>query len=364
MNKINFFRIFAFIAFVALAGFSCFWTAESLFIWQPSITIYGAWLIAIVFFMVASICFGKLLKSLDKNEDFYGKLFGRTGALLLAVVGLVVFWLVVSLPTNTHTLLYRASIKNVITADLNRTQGYLQGLKDNNVAIKAIDQKYKSKNEAVDALIARLMAEIDHPGFEGIGDRFKTILVELDRVLSIDANNPVKINRVENVGKSKTQWLAAINYYQRQAYDQLRLYRATCDKEINEVKTTMESKALDKLIKNNKSALSDIRKMKGVNNEIVQAAIDDLVDDYAYIKSNAQYINFKEGDKDRYTRDGAMPEAKEMLSVPDVWKDYLTTDKYNGHGFVWWVLIALLVDLAGFIFYNISFHSKNNNALA
>ena len=115
----------------------------------------------------------------------------------------MVFWLVVSLPTNTHTLLYRASIKNVITADLKRTEGYLQGLKDNNVAIKEIDQKYRSKNEAVDALIIRLVAEIDHPGFEGIGHRFETILVELDRALSVDANNPVKINRVENVGKSK-----------------------------------------------------------------------------------------------------------------------------------------------------------------
>lgn len=364
MSKINFFRIFAFIAFVALAGFSCFWTAESLFIWQPSITIYGAWLIAIVFFMVASICFGKLLKSLDKNEDFYGKLFGRTGALLLALVGLVVFWLVVSLPTNTHTLLYRASIKNAITADLNRTQGYLQGLKDNNVEIKKIDQKYKSKNEAVDAIIIRLVAEIDNPSAIGIGHRFETILVELDRTLSVDANNPVKIQRVANVGSTRTQWLAAINYYQQQAYDQLKLYRSACDKEINEIKSTMGSKELDNLIKNNKIALSDINKMNGVNNDIVQAAIGDLVNSYAYIKANAQYINFKEGDKDRYTRDGAMPEAKEMLSVPDVWKDYLTTDKYNGHGFVWWVLIALLVDLAGFIFYNISFNSKSNNALA
>lgn len=364
MTKINFFRIFAIVAFVALAGFSCFWTAESLFIWQPSITIYGAWLIAIVFFMVASICFGNLLKSLDKNEDFYGKLFGRTGALLLALVGLAVFWLVVSLPTNTHTLLYRASIKNAIIADLNRTQGYLQGLKDNNVEIKKIDQKYKSKNEAVDAIIIRLRAEIDNPSAIGIGHRFETILVELDRTLAAGANNPEKIQRVANVGTTRTQWLAAINYYQQQAYDQLKLYRSTCDKEINEIKNTMGSKELDNMIKNNKIALSDINKMNGVNNDIVQAAIGDLVNSYAYIKANAQYINFKEGDKDRYTRDGAIPEAKEMLSVPDVWKDYLTTDKYNGHGFVWWVLIALLVDLAGFIFYNISFNSKNNNALA
>ena len=270
----------------------------------------------------------------------------------------------VSLPTNTHTLLYRASIKNAITADLNRTQGYLQGLKDNNVEIKKIDQKYKSKNEAVDAIIIRLVAEIDNPSAIGIGHRFETILVELDRTLSVDANNPVKIQRVANVGSTRTQWLAAINYYQQQAYDQLKLYRSACDKEINEIKSTMGSKELDNLIKNNKIALSDINKMNGVNNDIVQAAIGDLVNSYAYIKANAQYINFKEGDKDRYTREGAMPEAKEMLSVPDVWRDYLTTDKYNGHGFVWWILIALLVDLAGFIFYNISFNSKNNNALA
>ena len=42
MKTLNFKRIISIVAFVALAGFSCFWTAESLFIWQPSITIVGA----------------------------------------------------------------------------------------------------------------------------------------------------------------------------------------------------------------------------------------------------------------------------------------------------------------------------------
>ena len=88
MSKLNFFRILPSSPLLHWLDSVAFWTAESLFIWQPSITIYGAWMIAIVFFMVASICFGKMLKSLDKNEDFYGKLFGRTGALLLSLVGL------------------------------------------------------------------------------------------------------------------------------------------------------------------------------------------------------------------------------------------------------------------------------------
>lgn len=360
MNRLNYLRIIAIIAFIALAGFSCFWTAESLYIWQPSITIYGAWMIAVIFFIVASICFSKILKALDKQSDYYGKLFGRTGAFLISFLGLIVFWLFVSLPTNTHTLLYRASIKNVITTDLNRTQGYLQGLKDNNVEIKKINQKYKSKNEAVDALILRLIAEIDNPSAIGIGNRFETILVELDRTLSTDVNNPTKIQRVTNVGKTRTQWLTTINYYQAQAYEQLKLYRASCDKEISDIKATMGSKELESLIANNKLALKDITNMKGVDNDIIQAAIEDLNNGYAYIKANSQYINFKDSDKDLYTRDGAMPEAKAMLSVPDVWKDYLTTDKYRGHGFIWWVLIALLVDISGFIFFNIAFNRKNN----
>ena len=362
MQSLNIIKIIAIIAFFGLAGFSCYWTAESLYIWQPSITIYGAWMIAAIFFIVASICFGKLLKSLDRQEDFYGKLFGRTGAFLLGFLGLMVFC--VSLPTNTHTLLYRASIKNVITTDLNRTQGYLQGLKDNNVEIKKINQKYESKNEAVDALILRLIAEIDNPSALGIGHRFETVLVELDRTLSTDVDKPTKIQRVANVGKTRAQWLTTINYYQGQAYEQLKLYRASCDKEIAAIKATMGSKELESLIANNKLALKDITNMKSVDNEVIQAAINDLNNGYAYIKTNSQYIQFKGNDKELYTRDGAMPESKAMLSVPDVWKDYLTTDKNEGHGFIWWVLIALLVDISGFIFFQMAFNSKNNNAIA
>ena len=137
MKKLDFKRILYIVAYLGLAGFSCFWTAESLFIWQPSLTLVGSWLIAIVFYAVASMCFSMFIKGLDKNVFFKKGLFAsRGGHLFFGFSGLVVFWLIISLPTNTHTLLYRASIKNIITTDLTRTQGYLQGLKDNNVEIK------------------------------------------------------------------------------------------------------------------------------------------------------------------------------------------------------------------------------------
>lgn len=110
----------------------------------------------------------------------------------------------VSLPTNTHTLLYRASIKEIIKSDLTRTQGYLQGLKDNNVEVKKIEDRYKSKKDAVDAIILRMVAEIDNPSALGIGHRFETILVELDRTLFEGDKGNKKIQRVANVGTTRS----------------------------------------------------------------------------------------------------------------------------------------------------------------
>lgn len=364
MRTLDITKIIAIIAFLCLAGFSCFWTAESLYVWQPSITIYGAWMIAVVFFIIASICFGNLLKALDRQSDFYGKLFGRTGALLLAFIGLMAFWLFMSLPTNTHTLLYRASIRNVIMTDLTRTQGYLQGLKDNNVEIKKIEQKYADKANNVQTLRVRMEQEINNPSAVGIGTRFEDILKELERVLSADAGHSVKIQRVAKVGTTRSQWYAAFDYYMSSANEQLALYKAECDKKIAEIKNVMNSQALDNLIKNNKVALKDISNMDGIDNNIIDKAVKDLGDEYSYIQANSQYINFKDRDKELYTRDGAIPEAQMLRDVPGVWKDFLTTDRFAGHGFIGWVFIALLVDIAGFIFFNIAFNKKNNNAIA
>lgn len=121
---------------------------------------------------------------------------------------------------------------------------------------------------------------------------------------------------------------------------------------------------LDNLIKNCGIALTDVDRMDGINNEVLAAATKDLINGYAFIKANAQYIDFKnEQDEERYTREGTVPEAQEMLSVDKVWKDCLTTDKYEGHGFLWWVFIALLVDLSAFIFFNLAFAKENDNAL-
>ncbi len=364
MHSLNVTKIISILAFLGLAGFSCYWTAESIYMTQPSFTIYGAWMIAIVFFIIASICFGQILKALDREEDFYGKLFGRTGALLLGFFGLMVFWLAFSLPTNTHTLLYNSSVKNILTSDLTRTLGYLERLQNNNLAINAIDEKYISKHNMVIGLLTKLKEEINRPEAQGIGKLFEQTLNEIELTLAVDNSSIEKINRRQNPGNSYRDWIVTYNYYESQVLAQLSNYRNSCQAEIERLKKTMGSEELSKLIFNTKKSLDDVSKMKGVSEPIVEAAINDLANDYTYISKNSENIEFKGNDKELYTRPGAVSEAAAMQDVVDVWKDYIYTDKYDGHSFGWLVLLALLVDIAGFIFFNMAFNSKNNNAIS
>ena len=67
MKALNLKSIILAVGFIGLAGFSCYWTAESLFIWQPSITIAGAWLIAVVFYIIASLSFSYLSSTYKCN---------------------------------------------------------------------------------------------------------------------------------------------------------------------------------------------------------------------------------------------------------------------------------------------------------
>ena len=169
----------------------------------------------------------------------------------------------------------------------------------------------------MDYYVLRLIAEIDNPSMIGIGTRFETVLLELDAELG------TKLQRNANVGTTRTQWLTTVNYYQTQAYAQLKIYRAECDREIDRIRELMNSAVLNGLIDNCKIALNDVNQMQGVNNEIIEAAVNDLRNGYAFMKANSQYISFKDGEGERYTREGAMPESQAMLSVPDVWKDLI-----------------------------------------
>ena len=212
MNKLNIKRVIYIIAFLALMSFSCYWTAESLYLWQPSLTRVGGWLIAIVFYIVASICFSKVLSALNKNEYFGNSIGGRGGQLALGLIGLLLFWIGLSLPTNTHTLLYKASIKDVATHDVQVTKGYLEALKDENVRARKLQNAFDEKKLKVNGLLNRFLEQMTDEANSGIGKKCQNIFMELNNVLD---------NRMEEkkvTSQSTAEWQRVYKDYMKQTH--------------------------------------------------------------------------------------------------------------------------------------------------
>ncbi len=84
----------------------------------------------------------------------------RGKKLILGIVLLLVFWLVCSMPTNTHTFFYRSFINQKIETDISRTQGYLAQIKNNVVTEKLIQSKIAELENNVNVRLGELKAEI------------------------------------------------------------------------------------------------------------------------------------------------------------------------------------------------------------
>lgn len=363
MRTVNFGAILAWLAFIALAAFSCYWTSESLYIWRPQLTLVGAWLIAIVFYVVASICFGVWIKTFDRHADYYGKFGGRGGAFLLGLFGLLIFWLAFSLPTNTHTLLYRAEVANTIQRDIQRADGYLQALKDNNTEIKRIEAEKDNKYLAAANAVNQMQAEINNYGAVGIGHRFEAIVSGIEQQLSVPGYN-FRIQRQAKAGTSPREWQVVINNYTLQIKNQLDLLDKYYGDKIKEIRKMTSSKELNVMLRNDKIVMSNLAQSNGdPSDELVEQAVKQLDQDYAYIARNAQYLTFQPGDKERYTKEGAQNEVRDLQAVPTALQQYLTTDKYDGHGFWIWILLAALIDLAAFILFTIALKASRRQGI-
>lgn len=76
---------------------------------------------------------------------------------------------------------------------------------------------------------------------------------------------------------------------------------------------------------------------------------------YNSISKNRDFVSFKsEHDKNIYLAEPAVTQVRRLVSVVDVWRDFLG-GKFAGLGFGIWVMLSVLVDIAAFIFFGLAF---------
>lgn len=350
MNENKFAKIFGLIAFVAFSAISCWATAESLNLLLPSWPLIMCWVITVGFFFIASWGSKMIVDSL--NQKIYMEKRGLH--LLGGVIILLIFWLVCSMPTNTHTFFYRSVINDKVSTDISTTSGYLGQIKDNTNNKTQAQIKVNELKNNVDLLLGELEAEIKNEANPGFGPKSKDILRKFATLLGVDKIEPLSYKGTSVQDRNKLQDAYRTKIYilaENRATNIMAHILAPNKDNLKEVERDDANLSLLKKYISDKTI--DLNESSDIEN-----VCEKLNTAYNTVKKNRDFVNFSsKTDEIAYTADNPVTKVKRMLSVFDVWEDFLA-GQYAGHGFLFWIVISILVDVAAFVFFDIAFKKR------
>lgn len=352
MNENKFLKIFCILAFLAFAAVSCWATAESLHLFLSTFPIAMCWVVTVGFFFIASWGTKMIVDSFNQNIYLEKRRLHLLGGIIITLF----FWLICSMPTNTHTFFYRSVINDKVTSDISTTEGYLVQIKDNTVTETKIQIKCAEAKNEIEVKLGELKAEIMNDANPGFGPKAKEILRGFAELLGVARIEP-------------------LSYRGTSVQDRQRLYEAYRQKIYILLETRLLNIVKEMTPPNNnhqKQAEKDYKNLELVKTYIddgtldlndaddIKTVCDKLNDGYATIRTYQQFVDFKdETDKVAYTSPNSVTKVKRMISVFDTWKDFIN-GKFEGHGFLFWIVISILVDVAAFIFFDIAFKKRED----
>lgn len=350
MEQKNYLKLIWMVAFIAFAAVSCWATAESLHLLLSSWPLAMCWVVTVGFFIIASLGTKMIVDSL--NQDIY--LEKRGLRLVGGIVIVLIFWLICSMPTNTHTFFYRTVINDKVNTDISTTRGYLSQIKNNTNNKTQATVKVNELKNNVDVLLGELEAEIKNEVNPGFGPKSKEILRKFATLLEVDKVEPLSYKGTSKQDRDKLCDACRTKIYilaENRATNIMAHILSPNSDNIKEVKRDDENLALVKKYIGDKTInLNDA--------EDVEDVCDKLNTAYNTVKKNSDFINFSsKTDEANYTADNPITKVKRMISVFDVWEDFMAGE-YAGHGFMFWIIISILVDIAAFIFFDLAFKKR------
>ena len=343
------------VSFLAFALVSCWATAESLHMLLSNWPLVMCWTVTVGFFIIASLGTKMIVDSL--NQNIY--LEKRGMRLIGGIIIVIVFWLICSMPTNTHPFFYRTKIGDNATTDISTTRGYLGQIKNNANNKDQATLKVNQLKSRIDVLLGELEAEIKNEANPGFGPKSKEILRKFAVELGVD-----KIEPLSSKGTSKQEREKLCDAYRQKIYI---LYNSAADNirasivspnpdNLKEARTIDENLALMKKYINDGTI--DLNNPEDVTGN--GGVCDKLSEGYNTVKKNRNFVNFSsKADEANYTAENPVTKVKRLTSVYDTWVDFIA-GKYAGQNFLFWVIISILVDIAAFMFFDLAFKKKED----
>ncbi len=349
MNSENkFLKIFFIVAFLLLMVISSWATVESLHLLLPEWPVVFFWAISLIFFFLASYGVKLMTDSFNQNKFIERRLWKLLGGVVLVII----FWIFFSLPTNTHTFFYKAKAKQVVTDEMSYTKSKLIDLESTRDAKRIINNDKMEFSSNVDNTFAAYAGEINNPGNIGSGKRADSILVVLDNLLGN------KLNRLTLKSKNITHRRQFIDAMKRQVNSMKEIKLKEYDKKLADIVKGVDKKEIREL----KNYFNNIQKKMSNNptnnDEPTQLTKNNLIRSFSIINKYSDDLNKTYPNRTKSLLDYPTPKTIQLDSVVDVWKSFFKGD-YKGEGFLYWIIVAILIDIAGFLMFALGFRSDD-----
>lgn len=248
---------------------------------------------------------------------------------------------------------YRNCITDIVTQDLTTTKGYLQQLRDNVKTVTEIKLRIDKLESEVNAEIIALENEIDNLANPGFGKRAKAHLDKIATTLQI-----ASIPTLSYQGASPQQIKLLKQQYKTMIYELLNKRKEELVANYINPQENLFKPEATREIKNIETIESYIAEMDAsgiIDHDLIAQADITLRKSYAIIKNYAEFVSFKnDEDRENYLATNQITKVSRMASVMDVWKDFFS-GKYEGRGFIYWIILSILVDIAAFVFFDLAF---------
>ena len=350
-----------FLAFVIFGAISCWATSESLFLsflGGAAIPKIVFWVVVVGFYVVTSLGTKWIIDSFNTQAYVSHRRLKLIGGLLIVIA----FWLLVSLPTNAHTFLYKRSAKTVAQRELKWQETQLDVITDVDAYSAKLMADINQQETEINQLKTTLIGEIKHPDRLGFAEKAEMILQEIEGKMGLKIGS---IPRTKMANTSEKEINRLTMHYSNAIDEQVSVYVDKLTKNVLTLIANYEKSVKDAkdALKYNHAAYIALNADDEVQEDVLREARKQINHDYNIIdghkvegaeSSREKYINVEKG----------MPSNRLTNVVEVVYKDYLSGDlskKYDmpeTKGMIYFILLSLMIDIAAFLFFNIAF--RNN----
>ena len=344
----KFLKIFALVAFVAFAAVSCWSTTESLFLTLESAQIpkWVFWIAVVGLYVLTSICFKLMLDTF--NQNIYME--NRTVKFIVSTLGVILLWIVFSMPTNAHTFFYKQMAKATAVKELKHVDDELSNLTDTTVYISKYADEWNTYEAKVMLALDQLKQEIDNPQRFGFGPEAEAKLADIENLFGVKTGT---ITRRGTKNNSKQERNMVCKYYDNVVKEQL------------EVKLTQHKTKVTAFLTNFQSKINDVKPIRYQIQKVLNDLDNPTYDREAVLKQARQVIEksyavLESSFGNLYQQDPNVYRSDRLIKVTKVWGDYFTGKfKTTDYTLWYWILLSIIIDIAAFAFFDIAFKKED-----